>query len=187
MVGVSTARRPSTDSGFTVLEVLIAATCFAVIALAGAWAMTTAAAAVARTRDETVALAAASVRLEQLRGLEWGHGDAHAPAATADFETDLSQPVRVGGGPGLGAAWPSTLHANQPGYVDHLDRDGRWVGNGVTAPPTARFTRRWAVSSMTGAPDLRLLQVVVTTRLTTSPLRPGDAVWLVALKGRKAN
>lgn len=176
----------SFDHGFTLVEVLIAALLLTSVAMAGAWAMATAATTLGRSRDETIATTAAAARLEQLRGLEWGRGDAAAPVSVSDLQTDLSGPTRSAGGSGLGVSSASTLLANQPGYVDYLDRDGRWVGNGLAAPPAARFTRRWGVSAVTGSTDLRLIQVFVMRPPAAGAVRPGDAVWLVAAKGRKA-
>ena len=79
------------------------------------------------------------------------------------------------------------------GWVDYLDRDGRWMGRGAVPPAGALFVRRWNVSPLPSAPGSALaLQVLVTSlhdeqRLgVRTDLRPrtGD-VWLVAVRVRE--
>lgn len=128
--------------------------------------------AVSRTRAETAAVLAATERLEQLRGLAWGFGSAHDVQRGEDLATDLSTRETGPGGMGLRPSSPSALEEDVPGYVDYLDRDGRWVGNSGGAMRMARFVRRWSVQHIAGWPDTLILQVkVVDTTRTISDVR----------------
>jgi len=113
-----------------------------------------------RSRLDTIAVAVARSRLDQLMSLPWGYGSPRAPTPHTDRVTDLSGATPVPSGAGLSS--PSTaLDANTLGFVDHVDRDGRWVGNGTTPAGGARFTRRWFARPVPGQPDLLLLRVRV--------------------------
>jgi prepilin-type N-terminal cleavage/methylation domain-containing protein len=176
----------SRDNGFSLVEVLVAALILVTLAVASATALSAGVASLSRSRDETVALSAARRRLEELRSLEWGNGDAAAPVAASDQTTDLSGPAPAPGGPGLGDGPASALVVSQPRYVDHLDRAGTWLSSTVAPPVGARFTRRWAVAAAAGAPDVRMIQVRVT-RLVNRAAGEEELVWLFALKARKAS
>ena len=136
----------------------------------------------AQSRLQTVATHAAAERMEQLRGLSWGMGDANVPVPAGDLTTDLSVTPPAGGGPGLSPA-PGTLAANVSGYVDFLDRNGRWLASGVIAPPGAVFTRRWSVTQVPGRPNQLLLQVIVARAQAGSR----DVAHFSTVKARKAS
>ena len=124
------------------------------------------------------AVAAASALLVVLLAAS---GCAAAPAA----------PELSGDGPGLQPSPAGTLSANRPPFVDYLDREGRWVGNGAGPPRTAVFIRRWAVAQG-GADGYRtiVLQVLVTTvaqdraRAGAWQRRSGTEVLLVSFRMR---
>lgn len=172
---------PETDAGFSLIEVLVATLLLALLASGVATLLIAATRTVARARAETTAVLAASARLEQLRGLSWGFGSAHAPVVGSDGNTDLSAREPAVGGPGLAASPASALEVDAPGYVDYLDLHGRWVSNGIGAANAARFVRRWSVQPVPGWPDTLVLQVrVVDTQ------RAVAEVHLFTLKTRTA-
>ena len=148
--------------GLTLVEVLIATALFTVVTLAAAHLLVWAARALWSTGAQTLALAAAQSKLEQLESLTWRFDE--AGNRISDFDTNLSTQRLTGGGPGLSPSPANALLENLDGYVDFLDADGRWVGQGTqTAPAGAAYVRRWAVRPLAGAPeDTLVLQVLVT-------------------------
>ena len=145
--------------GLTLVEVLIATTLFTVVTLAAAHLLVWATRALWFTAAQTVALAAAQAKLEQLESLAW-HFDADGNAVS-DFETNLSGEVFAGGGPGLTPSPPNALIESLDGYSDYLDADGRWVGTGGEPPGSAMYVRRWAVRPLGTTSDTLVLQVLV--------------------------
>jgi prepilin-type N-terminal cleavage/methylation domain-containing protein len=126
--------------GFTLVEVLVAMTIVACMAMGVAelFAVTTAATQSART--QTSALVLASQKLEQLRALAWGGADLTPSPGDA-------------------------LATSANGYADYLDARGRVVGGGARTPAEAVFIRRWAVAPLAADPaNSIVLQVLVTTR-----------------------
>jgi prepilin-type N-terminal cleavage/methylation domain-containing protein len=169
-------------SGFTLLEVLFAMSILVIVALGIAALFLRAISATADARRETMAVALATERLEQLRALAWGLGDAASPGPVSDVVTDLSRVPAASGGAGLSPSPSSTLTTNTPGYVDFADRQGLWISAaGTTPPPDALFVRRWSISTNAAWPDALVLQVSVTS---VRPALP-SAAWLVTVKGRK--
>ena len=133
-------------------------------------------------RSQTTATVSALQRLEQLRGLMWGF-DQNAPGARiSDTTTDLSWDGPTGGGRGLSQSPADALRINTPGYVDYLDQFGRWVGSGVSPPPSARWVRRWSIEPLAPNPeDLLVLQVLVIPAGSTSSgqgLSERNSSWL---------
>src|SRR5690606_25868362 len=124
---------------------------------------------------------AASVRLEQLKGLAWGFGSGHAPEPGADRVTDLSGPDPRTGGRGLGAAPAMALDVNTPGYVDYLDSRGRWLGTDAGSSASARCIRRWSVGPIACWLDAVLLQVRVV-----DPLHLVEHAHLAVIRARTA-
>jgi prepilin-type N-terminal cleavage/methylation domain-containing protein len=147
------------DTGFTLVEVLIAMALLAVLATGIATLTISATRAVARARAETAAVTIARARLEQLRGLAWGFGSAQAPRPVSDFSTDLGAAVPQAGGPGLSTTSTTVLDSDVAGHVDYVDMNGRWMG--VVMSGGARFVRRWSVQPVASFPDTLLLQVRV--------------------------
>ena len=169
-------------AGFTFIEVLVATALLAGLVVGAGGLATVALWSAVQSRLQTVATHAAAERMEQLRGLSWGMGDANLPLPSGDLTTDLSVTPPAGGGPGLSTA-PGTLAANVAGYVDFLDRNGRWVASGVVAPPGTVFTRRWSVAQVPGRPNQLLLQVLVVRTHTGNR----DVIHLSTVKARKAS
>src|SRR5690606_19731002 len=113
-----------------------------------------------RSRLDTVAVALARSRLEQLMALPWGYGSPRAPVVHTDAVTNLSGVTPEASGTGLLSPGTS-LDTNTPSFVDHVDKDGRWVGNDTVPAGGARFTRRWYARPVPGLSDLLLLRVHV--------------------------
>jgi hypothetical protein len=112
---------------------------------------------------DSAAVALAASKLDLLASLAWEAsilpGGARVPRD--DLTTSLAADTPAGGGQGLAPSPPGTLVANVPGYVDYLDREGRWIGEGGDIPMHAAFVRRWAVLADPAHPDVRFLQVLV--------------------------
>lgn len=184
------------SAGFTLIEVLIAIALLVAMAIGVARLMAIGVAAGRSSRFQTAAAILASARLEQLRSLHWsyepGTGDTVTPRS--DLSADSSVDPPGDGGPGLEPSPPGTLTANVPPYVDYLDFDGRWIGNGASPPPAATFVRRWSIVPLPEDPSRTLILSVLVTTVAQDRSRPGpwtersgdDAllVLLVTRKGR---
>jgi prepilin-type N-terminal cleavage/methylation domain-containing protein len=156
--------------GLTLVEVLIATALFTVVTLAAAHLLVWAARVLWSTGAQTMAVAAAQGKLEQLQSLAWRFDD--AGNRLSDLDTDLSKQPLVGGGPGLTASPPDALLENLDGYSDYLDAEGRWVGQGRQPPAGAVYVRRWAVRPLAGAAeDTLVLQVLVAPLANESSIR----------------
>lgn len=161
----------------------------AVVALAGLYG--DAARSNDAARSGTMASLLAARKLEQLRGLAWCFLEDGSDLT--DTATDLAvQPEAGAGGTGLLPSPPDSLRANTPGFVDHLDASGEWVGTGTTPPARAAYTRRWSIGrSPAGAGDALVLRVVVLRRGTEPGSDPGvgtrfETVVLSTLLARRA-
>jgi prepilin-type N-terminal cleavage/methylation domain-containing protein len=149
-----------TNRGMTLVEVIIATALFTVVTLAAAHLLVWASRALWGTGAQTLALAAAQARLEQLQSLAW-YFDANGNRVS-DLDTDLSSEAISGGGPGLSPSPANALTESLDGYADYLDDEGRWVGRGTQTPPGAAYVRRWAVRPFDGsADDTLVFQVLV--------------------------
>lgn len=173
------------ERGFTLMEVLVALGILCVAALGGIQLVAVATDAMARARVQSTAASLAAARLEQLRALRFEF-DAVGVRVT-DSSTNLAADPAVPGGPGLAVSGASSLDANVGGYVDFLDRNGVWVGDGTTAPPRTSFVRRWSVENLDSSGDLVVLQVLVrpvAAGTATGSARVASEVRLVTLRTR---
>jgi prepilin-type N-terminal cleavage/methylation domain-containing protein len=175
------------DRGFSLLEVMTATALMAVGLVAVAQLFLVAIDAARWSGTTTVAATLAGEKLEQLRSLAFFLDETGTPIT--DSTTDLTvTPSSATGGTGLLASPASSLTANTPGYVDHLDAAGQWVGAGAIAPRNAVFSRRWSVTPVAAHPgDALLLQVWVFRASAASwgaSARTGSAV-LASVKARK--
>lgn len=186
-------RPRSESSGFTLIEVLIATSVLVVTALGVAQLIAVATRAVQASREHTTALVLAAAKIDELRALAWTYEQTSGGPAVArsDRDTDVSHPDRPSGGSGLSASPGDALSISAPGYVDYLDRAGRWVGHDAEPPPGAAFIRRWAIRPFAADPERTLLlQVLVTTvrdeRSRTAPWtqRSGSDALLVSVRTR---
>jgi prepilin-type N-terminal cleavage/methylation domain-containing protein len=166
------------ESGFTLVEVLIASSILAILAGGASLLAAIPARSLMRTRAEAVAMQSASARLEQLRGLTWGFGSVNDMQPGFDTTSALAASVRASGGRGLDLVWPS-LDADVPGQVDYLNASGAWVGTSPGSP--ARFVRRWGVVPLPAPSQALVLAVrVIDLRRMVSD------VHLVTIKARVA-
>ncbi len=180
------------QAGFGLIDVTLAIALLAVL-------FTTVSALVVRgrvvageARRQLVAVAAARARLDELLALPYSSAELASGATVeiTDYVTDLSGPAPATGGPGLAEGPADSLESSRPGYVDHLDADGRWVGAGASAPAGAAFTRRWSIvrgPAITG--HALLVQVVVMKAADSSgsgrALQGPGVVRLVAARARR--
>ena len=186
--------RSNQTAGFTLIEVLIATALLVSVAVGTAhlFAIVTNAGRAAREQTSTTILAAA--KLEELRSLTWAYEPVPgaSPLLRTDVSADLSVDPPSDGGPGLSLSPPGTLAQSVPPYVEYLDTNGRWVGNGPSPPEAAIFVRRWSVRPLPEDPLRTLiLSVFVTTvaqeRARTAPWagRSAQETLLVVLTTRK--
>ncbi len=183
------------ERGFTLLEVVVSVGLLAVLSvgIATLFGMATKANYGAKGQTSTALLA--TEKMEQLRGLAWGfdQGPNALGLPVSDLVTDLSTDPASAAGLGLNPSPAGTLDNNVAGYVDYLDRNGQWVGNGQAPPRTAVYVRRWAVDPLPTNPNNTL---VLRVRCTTvdhlarvaqpETVRTGDDTWLVGVKTRKS-
>lgn len=155
------------DRGFTLVEVLIASVLFITLSAGVAQLFAVATTAGAAARRQTSATILAAAKMEQLRSLTWcweAGPPGTPPLPRSDLTTNLSTDPPGNDGRGLRESPPATLERNVPPYVDYVDAEGEWVGNGATAPSTAAFIRRWAIRGLPSDPDRTLIiQVLVTS------------------------
>lgn len=164
------------DSGFTLIEVLIAMLLLTIVSLGIVGMFGTAIRATQGARSQTSTSALAEQKLEQLRALTWGYDGSGQNLPVTDTTTDLSLDPPTSGGEGLNPSPSTSLDSNTIGYVDYLDANGRWVGNQATPPAGAMFIRRWSIQPLPTNPNNTLvLQVLVTTVLRESNVQNGGA------------
>ncbi len=184
-----TRSRGSADSGFTLIEVLVALVLLASVALILADLTCRAVSITDRARRQAVMTAMAAERVEQLIGLGWGLGDARTATPVTDFGTDLSRALRTGGGAGLAVSPVDALTTNEMGYSDFADRRGTWVGAGPTMPAGATFVRRWRIARVPETRACLVVEVVVDV-VDPAGRRPAGlsaaVVRLTTAKTRKA-
>lgn len=196
----------SAERGFSLIEVAIATSLLAVLALGVAQMFALGALANLRANQRTSESLLAVEKMEQLKALQWGFDtqpeslglpisdlttDLSACAWTSsdDHCADLAAPAG-GGGMGLNPSPAGSLDNNVPGYVDYLDRSGAWVGAGAEMPPDAHYVRRWSIEPLPTNPNNTLVfQVRVLTRLAVEANRAGGNAGhvIVGVKTRKAS
>jgi hypothetical protein len=146
------------------------------------------------SKGQTSTAMLAVQKMEQLKALAWGFDQSAANMGLpiSDTSTDVSLESPSGGGHGLDPSPAGTLDQNIAGYVDYLDADGRWVGNGATPAGNTFYIRRWAITPLPTNPNNTLiLQVNVTTVRQAAMNQAGHPRWgqdtrLVSVKTRKA-
>jgi prepilin-type N-terminal cleavage/methylation domain-containing protein len=192
----------STESGFSLLEVLVATGLLAVAALGVAQLFAFAADANLNSRGQTSTAVLATQKMEQLRSLAWGYAEGEGVlvgTTLTDTTTDLTvdPPVTGGAGKGLTASPSDSLDVTAAGFVDYLDAAGNWVGTGLTPPANTLYIRRWSIQPLPTNPNNTLvLQVrVITLRRELERQAAGaigvgrlrDETRLVSVKTRKAS
>jgi hypothetical protein len=162
----------SADSGFALLDALIATAVVITVTSGVATLLTwsTRAAWVAGT--QTIATLLARQKIEQLTALEWavdGDGVLHSDLS-ASVAVD---PIRETG-PGLRPSLASTIDDDTPEYVDYVAGDGRWCGNRSPPAAGAAFVRRWSVVPLPSDP-LNTLIFTVSVRPLSEASRSSRA------------
>ena len=178
------ARRASGESGFSLVEVLVAAAVLmtGLIAVAQMFVASTNQNMAARRVTTTAVLA--QQKIEQLRALAWGFDEFGLPVS--DFSSDISvTPPTSSGGVGVQASPANTLTASTPGYVDYLDAYGAWVGTGAAPPNGAIYVRRWSIEPLPTNPNNTLVFQVLVGRISAAG-PPSDLARQVTLKTRKS-
>jgi prepilin-type N-terminal cleavage/methylation domain-containing protein len=167
-------------AGFTLIEVLVSLALLTGSLLVLAQVMVAAARAADAARATTVATALAAQKIEQLRALAWGIDP--DGSVSEDFECDVPRwPERPAGGSGLTPSPPEALDADTPGYVDYLDAQGRWAGEGSPPPGSAAFVRRWSIEAGEAAwPATLVLRVGIWKR--SAPTRHGAVGWTPVMR-----
>ena len=183
-----------TDSaGFSLVEVMVAATILAVAltSLAQLFAMATKSNSIARNGTFTQILA--EQKMEQLRSLTWGFDTLGLPVSDTTTDTAKS-PMGVNGGTGLAPSPNNTLQTVTDGYVDYLDAQGNVLGDGGTVVPgNTAYIRRWYVEPLPTNPNNTLVLKVLFTRRADRGLADAGSVRrlpeearLITVKTRKA-
>ena len=181
---------PRSTAGYALIETLVAAGVLVGLAAGVAQVALRTGAAVRESGAQGRALFLAVQKIEQLQSLAWTFDDRLQPVS--DEVTSLALDPPASGGRGLQPSGPLTGSGGGAGYVDYLDRDGRWVGTGAQPPPGTAFIRRWSVSPV-AAPggDALLLQVLVVATSVRGPAatldpRPNDpgVTWLATVRVR---
>ncbi len=181
---------PRSAAGYALIETLVAAAVLVGLAAGVAQVAVHTGAAVQASGAQGRALFLAVQKMEQLQSLAWTFDADLQPVS--DESTSLAFDPPTPGGRGLQASGPVTGPGGD-GYVDYLDRDGRWIGTGAAPPAGTEFVRRWSVSPLTApAGDPLLLQVVVIATGVRGPAatldpRPNDpgVTWLAAVRVRR--
>ena len=183
-------------TGFTLVEALVALGVGTTLALATVPLLAAAAVAVRRAGEQTVTAALASAKLEQLLTLDWVYVPVAGGGVVSwtDTSTDLSPERPASGGRGLLPSPDDSLVLSASGYVDYLDRHGRWAGTGPAPPPGARFVRRWRIAPLPAEPDdvvvVQVMAAPLDVDLGAAARRPGvrlpGETWLTAVRARTA-
>jgi prepilin-type N-terminal cleavage/methylation domain-containing protein len=188
--------KSNTNSGFTLVEVVIAMGLLTAVSLGVAqlFAASTRANLAARTRTTTTAMA--EQKLEQIRSLTWGFDIAGQGLPVSDTTTNLSVYPFTQNGSGLNPSPSDSLEQNSAGFFDFVDAAGNWVGTGGNIPGTAAYLRRWSITPLPTNPNNTLVIQVLVTPLANEQARVaspftrtrmlGDSL-LVSVKTRKAS
>jgi prepilin-type N-terminal cleavage/methylation domain-containing protein len=167
----------SDESGFSLVEVLVALAIFltGTVALAQLFVASTAANRSARV--STYATVLAEQKMEQLRSLAWGFDLLGLPLSDT----------------GLSPSPAGSLTTNTAGFVDYLDQNGGLVGSGATPPSGTVYIRRWSIEPLPTNPNNTLILQVLVTRQSNrgtadqgSVARLPEEARLVAVKTRKS-
>jgi prepilin-type N-terminal cleavage/methylation domain-containing protein len=175
-------------NGFTLIEVVVAIGLLAGGLLAVAHLSLVGSTAARNARRLSLALGAATTRMEQLHGLAWGYDV--SGTERHDVESDLSRcEVAPSGGRGLSPSPADALLRNTDGYADFLDANGLCLASVAGPPAGAVFERRWSVTAFDAAqPESLLIQVGVFERQRRSSVDGGrPLVTLAAIRTRRAN
>jgi prepilin-type N-terminal cleavage/methylation domain-containing protein len=182
---------PADQSGFTLIEVLVACAIFitGITALASLFVLSIDANRLAR--ETTFSMVLAQQKMEQLRGLQWGFDVLGVPLS--DTTADTSVVPFTNAGTGLSPSPAGSLQQNITGCVDYLDGRGAWIGSGAAVPRGAAYLRRWSIEPLPSDPQNTVILHVLVRPVRLSGLPPGGSAVrlpgearLLGLKTRKA-
>jgi len=168
-----------TESGFSLIEVLVAIGIIVVLVTSVSQLFAVATRLNVDARVRTAATLLAMEKLEELRELAFGF-DSQGVTLT-DVTTDTSPAVMAGGGTGLMPG--GSIDQSVAGYSDSLDLFGRRADLA-----RAGFVRRWAIEPLrTDTANGLVFSVVVLPRSAMRQRSTGpDVVRLVTVRTRKA-
>lgn len=190
--GSNRERPAGGESGFSLIETMIAALLLATALVGTAQLLTVATRGNVAAQRSTFATALAHEKMEQLRGLAWGFDAVGLPIS--DYATDLTVDPAGAGGRGLSPSPADALASNAPGYVDFLDRTGASLGGGAAPPVNTAYVRRWSIEPLPTNPNntlvLQVLVFSVRDRADSGSgpvlIRGRDEARLVTVKTRKS-
>ena len=184
-------RRPKAESGFSLVETLVATALLATALVALAELFGVAAKANSTARNNTFATVLAEQKIEQLRSLTWGFDALGLPISDTTTDTSVS-PELATGGTGLAPSPSNTLQNGTNGYVDYVNGNGVQLGGGTVAPAGTAYIRRWMIEPLPTNPNNTLIiQVLVTRRQDRGVANQGsvarmpDEARLITVKTRK--
>src|SRR5688572_30229212 len=119
--------RRTGESGFSLIETMIATMLLATALVSTAQLMVVAIRGNSAAQRSTFTTALAQDKIEQLRGLTWGYDEVQRP--THDYTTNLGVNPPTDDGVGLTPSPANALSANTTGYVDYVTRDGTVLGS----------------------------------------------------------
>lgn len=149
----SPATAPS-DSGLTLVEVLVATAIFTLVSVAAAHLLVWAVRALWSTGAETVALAAAQAKMEELQSREWRFDEA------GNRVSDVA------------VSPADALLRDVGGFADYLDAGGESLAQDRQRPAHAVFVRRWSVRPLATAPEDTLVFQVLVVPLSRADAAP---------------
>ena len=167
------------ESGFSLIETMIATMLLATALVGTAQLMTVATKGNVAARRSTFSTALAQEKMEQLRGLAWGFDAVGLPIS--DYKTNLTVDPAGTDGVGLAPSPSNALSSNVAGYVDYLDRAGNPLGGGATPPLEAAYVRRWSIEPLPTNPNNTLILQVLAF---SAGDRPDGAAGAVLERGR---
>lgn len=183
---------PRAGPGFTLIEAVVALGLVALALASLAPVLVQSARLLADARDETQAALAAASRLHMIRALAW-EADSTTGLPRSDLVSDLSEEPPSATGTGLSPGSTTALLSDVSGFADLLDHHGAPLGPAAAAAPTAAYTRRWTIRSLSPSLGPDLLAAVVVVRPLAAERRerarrsivrrPGDA-WLFTVRAR---
>jgi len=151
---------PPRDAGSAIVEALIGVAVIVSVTTGVALLIVRSRQAVLASGSQSVAVAAAQQKIEQLCALEWSIDD--RGLKRSDRSTDLSSDPPSPDGTGLLPTAADALEHDIPGSADYLGPGGAWRGKAPDEPREAAFVRRWSIVPFAGdADDTLVLTVVV--------------------------
>lgn len=145
------------ESGFSLVEVLVALVLLTSVALAAAAAVQRVTLARSMSERATLASGAARAKVAQFHALAWEYREIAPGVLTPvhDSQSDLASGVLGPSGSGLGVG----------DGLDHVASTGAWAG-AASANSEAVLTRRWRLRAG-GSSDLLVMVVDVESRAST--------------------